>query len=218
MATERARFAARGDGAPMLEGELWLPEGDEPVGAVVMTHPNSLRGGSMESGTVLAVCEGVRAAGLGYLRFNFRGVGQSEGEYTDGVEEVNDVLGALDFLAAHPRVRADALGLAGHSFGGRVSLMLQEHRPPIKALLLVAPPLPEPLPPQRHPVCPYMVIIGDQDANLAEGVDVYRSRLPHPDRMRLIPGPEHMWHGFEQVLSDATRDFFAETLAASAKR
>ena len=114
-------------------------------------------------------------------------------------------------------VRANALGLAGHSFGARVSLMLQEKKPAIRALLLVAPPLPEPLPPERHPVCPYLVVIGDQDGNLEPGVDVYRSHLPDPEAMRLVPGPEHMWHGYEHVLSDAARDFFAKTRAAPAQ-
>jgi alpha/beta superfamily hydrolase len=218
MTTERVRFPASGANPPMLEGELWLPDGTDTVGGVVMTHPNSLRGGSMDSNTVMAVCQGLQAAGLASLRFNFRGVGASEGQYSDGVDEVRDVQGALAFLGAQPRVRADAVGLAGHSFGARVSLMLQAERPPIAALLLVAPPLPEPLPAERHPVCPYLVIIGDQDANLSDGVDQYRGRLPHPERMRLVPGVDHMWRGFEAILADAARGFFVETLATPAPR
>jgi pimeloyl-ACP methyl ester carboxylesterase len=96
--------------------------------------------------------------------------------------------------------------------------MVQAERPPIRALLLIAPPLPEPLPPQRHPVCPYLVIIGDQDANLSEGVERYRSHLPHADAMRLVPGPDHMWRGFEPILAEAAREFFARALAVPVAR
>jgi uncharacterized protein len=218
MSIERMRFPASGMQPPLLEGELWLPAGGDVVGGVVVTHPNSLRGGSMASNTVGAICEGVQAAGLAWLRFNFRGVGRSEGQYSDGVDEVRDVQGALAFLGAQPRVRADALGLAGHSFGARVSLMLQAERPPIQALLLVAPPLPEPLPAERHPVCPYLVIIGDQDTNVADDINRYASHLPDPQRIQIVPGVDHMWRGFEPILANAVGDFFASTLAAPAAR
>ena len=109
----------------MLEGEMWLPDPGDPVSGVVVTHPNSLRGGSMHNNTVVAICQGLQAAGIAWLRFNFRGVGQSEGAYTDGVEEVRDVQGALAFMGDEPRLQGAPLGLAGHSFGARVSLMLQ---------------------------------------------------------------------------------------------
>lgn len=216
MSDERVRFHAPGVEPPLLEGELWLPDGTDPVGGVVVTQPNSLRGGSMHNNTVVALCQGAEAAGLAWLRFNFRGVGQSEGHYSDGVDEVRDVQGALAYLGAQPRLRAEALGLAGHSFGARVSLMLQAERPSIEALFLVAPPLPEPLPAEHPPVCPYLVIIGDQDGNVSDGIERYASRLPDPERVRVVPGVDHMWRGFERILAEAARDFFAETLAVRA--
>jgi alpha/beta superfamily hydrolase len=218
MSQERVRFHAAGVEPPLLEGEMWLPDGPDPVGGVVVTHPNSLRGGSMHNNTVVAICQGLEAAGIAWLRFNFRGVGQSEGIYSDGVGEVRDVQGALTFLGAQPRVRADTLGLAGHSFGARVSLMLQAEQPAIAALFLVAPPLPEPVPAERRPVCPYLVIIGDQDGNVSDGIEHYASHLPDPQRLRVVPGVDHMWRGFEHILVEAARDFFAEMVAVPTPR
>jgi alpha/beta superfamily hydrolase len=219
MALENVRFLAAGENPPALEGELWVPESATPVGGVVVTHMNSARGGSMQGHTVNAMCRGIQEAGLGWLRFNFRGVGASEGQYSDGPDEVQDVLGALAFLGARPGIRPDALGLAGHSFGARVSLMAQAAQPPIAALFLLAPPLPEPLPPERRPVCPYPVVIGDQDANLAEGgFERYRSHLPHPERAKLVPGIDHLWRGSEELLAEYARGFFAETLVGVASR
>src|SRR3954453_17242333 len=98
MATERVRFPSAAPDAAMHEGEVWIPDGAESVPGVVVAHPNSLRGGSMDNNTVVGMCRGLQAAGIAWLRFNFRGVGASEGRYTDGVEEVHDLRGALAFL------------------------------------------------------------------------------------------------------------------------
>src|SRR5438094_7859543 len=119
MAQERIRFPAAGDQAPVLEGELWLPAGERGTAGVVVAHPHPLRGGSMDNNVVWAVCQGLAAAGIASLRFNFRGVDRSEGAYAEGVDEVDDILGALAFLAAQPQIDADRVGLAGYSFGAR---------------------------------------------------------------------------------------------------
>ena len=64
MASETVRFHALGEGAPLLEGELWVPGGEECVGGVVVAHPHPLRGGSMHNNVVHALCEGLNRAGI----------------------------------------------------------------------------------------------------------------------------------------------------------
>jgi alpha/beta superfamily hydrolase len=167
----------------------------------------------MNSNVVMALCEGLRSAGIASLRFNFRGVGASEGQYREGVDEVDDVLGALTFLAAQPRIAAERIGLAGYSFGARVSLAVAPRSPQVRALLCVAPPLREPLPPESRLTCPFLVLVGDRDGNLAEGVDRYAAYLPDPQQLRVVEGTDHFWWGFEPVLVEAARHFFAEALA-----
>src|ERR1044071_6569767 len=115
---QRVRFTAAGEQPPALEGELWVPDVAGPVPGVVVAHPHPLRGGSMDSNVVLAVCQGLQAAGIAALRFNFRGVDGSEGEHGEGIAEAGDVLGALSFLAEQPSIDARRVGLAGYSFGG----------------------------------------------------------------------------------------------------
>src|SRR5207249_1720638 len=141
-----------------------LPDGPAPVPGVVVAHPHPLRGGSMSSNVVMAICEGLEAAGIAALRFDFRGVGGSEGTHGDGVAELDDVRGALDFLAAQPGIDPERIGLAGYSFGARVSLSVVADVPRIRALLCVAPPLREPIPAENLP-CPYLVLVGNQDGN-----------------------------------------------------
>jgi uncharacterized protein len=214
MARERVRFQADGADGPWLEGELWLPDGDGPVGGVVVCHPHPLRGGSMDNNVVAALCYGLNAAGLASLRFNFRGVGGSEGRYGEGVDEVADVVGALAFLAEQPGIDAERIGLAGYSFGARVSLATVPQATQIGGLLCVAPPLREPLPSASHPMCPFVVYVGDRDSNVAQGVDLYASYLPDPAQLRVVEGTDHFWRSYESILVDGAHEFFAQTLRA----
>jgi alpha/beta superfamily hydrolase len=214
MAVQRVRFAAEGPEPPQLEGELGLPEVTGPTAGVVVAHPHPQRGGSMDSNVMVALCQGLHAAGIASLRFNFRGVGGSQGAYGSGEEERGDVRGALAFLAAQPGIAPERVGLAGYSFGARVCLATIVEAPQVRALLCVAPPLREPLPANTLDGIPYFVLVGDRDGNVAEGIERYASCLPDPTRLRVVPGTDHFWWGFESVLEEAARDFFSETLAS----
>lgn len=229
MASVRVRFPAAGEAPPLLEGELWLPGVGDPISpslnlpprgggdlpGVVVAHPHPQRGGSMNSNVVMALCHGLQAAGIAWLRFNFRGVGQSEGEYGGGVDETADVLGALAFLAAQPGISPERIGLTGYSFGARVSLSVAAEAPRVRALLCVAPPLREPLPTDQYPRCPFFAFVGDRDGLVAGGVERYASYLPDPQRLQVVRGADHFWQGFEPVLVDAAHRFFTEALLAS---
>jgi len=209
---QRVRFTAAGVDPPLLQGELWTPDGAGPVAGVVVAHPHPLRGGSMDNNVVMALCQGLQRAGIAALRFNFRGVGLSEGRHGSGDDETLDVLGALAFLADQPRIGPDRIGLAGYSFGARVSLTAAAKAPRVRALLCVAPPLREPLPPNQRPDCPFLALVGDQDAVAADGAERYASYLPDPERLQVVRGTDHFWLGFEPVLVDAAERFFADAL------
>lgn len=215
MASQPVRFLARGESAPLLEGDLWLPEGDGRSPGVVVAHPHPQRGGSMDNNVVQALCVGLQEAGVASLRFNFRGVGRSEGVSGGGDAEPNDVLGALDFLIGHDSIDPDAIGLAGYSFGARASLAALPQQPGVRALMCVAAPLREPLPREQHPACPFIVLVGDQDGLVADGEERYASYFPDPNFVQVVPGPDHFWRGFEDIIADVARDFFSEQFTAT---
>lgn len=98
------------------------PEDGEPRFAAVVCHPHPLHGGTMHNKVVFRLARGLRRAGAAVVRFNFRGVGASQGEHAHMVGEVEDARAALDWL----RARYPELGfaLAGFSFGARVILTL----------------------------------------------------------------------------------------------
>jgi hypothetical protein len=108
--------------AGRLESLLEEPEEHAPRLAAVVCHPHPLYGGTMHNKVAYRLARGLRRAGLVVLRFNFRGVGASEGEHANLVGEVEDARAALAWL----RERYPDLGyaLTGFSFGSRVITQL----------------------------------------------------------------------------------------------
>ncbi|MEM8712021.1 MAG: alpha/beta fold hydrolase [Planctomycetota bacterium] len=124
-----------------LEGELWLP--DEGVSsaraAAVVCHPHPLHGGTMRNNVVHRTARGLHDAGLAVVRFNFRGVGGSEGLHDgDGAEE-EDLAAALQFLRV--RVPGVPLWAAGFSFGSRTVVGLAPRDERIERVALIALPV-----------------------------------------------------------------------------
>ncbi|HWQ54167.1 MAG TPA: alpha/beta fold hydrolase [Bryobacteraceae bacterium] len=108
--------------AGKLEALLEEPAEGEPREAVLVCHPHPLYGGTMHNKVVYRLARGLRRSGSVVLRFNFRGVGRSEGSHAHGAGEVEDARAALSWLLA--RYPALPVSLAGFSFGSRVVLKL----------------------------------------------------------------------------------------------
>jgi hypothetical protein len=108
----------------VLEAEVLLPPA--PWAAVAMCHPHPLYGGDMRNIVVDAVVRALSAAGVAALRFNFRGVGGSQGRHGDGREERLDAAAAVDAVA--PFAGDGPLVLAGYSFGAVVALSVSDPR------------------------------------------------------------------------------------------
>jgi len=108
--------------AGKLEALLEEPEDLEPREVCLVCHPHPLFGGTMHNKVVYRIARGMRWAGAVVLRFNFRGVGLSEGLHDEGVGEVEDARAALEFL--RERYPDLPYSMAGFSFGSRVILKL----------------------------------------------------------------------------------------------
>jgi alpha/beta superfamily hydrolase len=108
--------------AGKLEALLEEPEDEAPREACLVCHPHPLFGGTMHNKVVYRIARGMRRAGAVVLRFNFRGVGLSEGVHDQGEGEVEDARAALGFL--RERYPDLAYSMAGFSFGSRVIMRL----------------------------------------------------------------------------------------------
>ena len=128
------RVFIEGEG-PRLEGLLEINDG---TGGVVITHPHPLYGGDMDNGVVEAVSRAYARNGFTTLRFNFRGVGRSDGTFDHGIGEREDVRRALDHLSG---IGKSGLHLAGYSFGAWVNWTALESLPNVAYMVMVSPPV-----------------------------------------------------------------------------
>lgn len=117
-----------------LEGLISRQPG--ACGAVI-THPHPLYGGDMHNPVVVALARAYRRLGFTTLRFNFRGVGSSQGVYGGGEAEQADLRAAHDLLVGEGKTRVD---LAGYSFGAWVIAHALERLPEARDVVLVSPP------------------------------------------------------------------------------
>ena len=130
-------------------------------GVAIVCHPNPAQGGTMHNKVVTMVERALRESGLDTVRFNFRGTGESEGSYDEGVGEGDDLAAVVAWVR---RTRPDdALWLAGFSFGSYVTIR-NAVRLHADALISIAPPAGRwPFDGFELPQCPWLVVMGEED-------------------------------------------------------
>lgn len=193
-----------------LEALLEAPPGEARALAVVC-HPHPLHGGTMHNKVVHTLARTFHEQGVTTLRFNYRGVGQSAGQYDEGRGETEDALAALDFLAG--RTPNTPLWLAGFSFGGAVAFGASTRRS-IKRLVLAAPAVQRvTLEEIAVPMCPWLIVQGDQDEVIdPKAVAEWVAALPQSasaSRLSfvMLPGVGHYFHGRLDELRGTVRSW-----------
>jgi uncharacterized protein len=185
----------------ILEGLIANPGGGAP--AAVVCHPHPMYGGSMFNNVVDAILVAMWQAGYATLRFNFRGVGSSEGEHDGGPGEVDDSVAAMTFLLAQPGVRKEAAVMAGYSFGAMVALSAGYERAEIARIVAVAMPLA--MADARIPdgaSKPLLLVSGDHDSySPVAGLKALTSKIGDSARLEIVAGTDHFFGGCEVELS-----------------
>jgi len=199
-----------------LEAVWHFPEGAGPFPSVIVCHPHPLYGGSMSSNVVFAICQALAQKSIAALRFNFRGVGKSGGEFGEGIAEQEDVKAALDFVASTANIDQKRKGLAGYSFGASVALPVAVQDERVSMLALVSPALSEEgWEELRRYTRPKFVIAGDNDFVIPEPEFLkHAEAIPEPKQYQVIAGADHFWGGYEEEVADKVSQFFAEGFQA----
>lgn len=112
---------------------------DKTAPIALMLHPHPLHGGTMNNKVVYALYQTFVKKGFSTLRFNYRGVGRSQGNYDRGEGELADAAAALDWLQSY-NANAQSVWIAGFSFGAWIGMQLLMRRPEIAGFISVAPP------------------------------------------------------------------------------
>ena len=193
-----------------LESELWLPDSETaaPAAACALAHPHPLHGGTMRNTVVHRTGRGLQAAGLAVLRFNFRGVGASQGQHSGSIGaggEEDDLAAALDSLSE--RFPTSALWAGGFSFGARTAagLALRDER--IERLVLIA--LPVRTFDSSHLQGlskPGLIVMGGRDHfGTASDLENNLPNLTAGAETESFPDADHFFRGFTHELQERVR-------------
>jgi alpha/beta superfamily hydrolase len=174
--------------AGTLEVAFNVPEGSLR-GIALVAHPHPLQGGTLDNKVVQTLAKTFAALGYAAVRFNFRGVGQSAGQFDDGIGETDDALAAL--AAAKLEFGELPVALAGFSFGSYVQTRVA-HAITAERLVLIGPAV------KRFPievVPPDTIVIHGEEDDVVALADVLAWARPQQLPIMVFPGCGHFFHG-----------------------
>lgn len=177
-----------------LEAIVETPVEAEPLGMVVVCHPHPQHGGTMHNKVAHTLARSFVRMGYAALRFNFRGTQGSEGNYNEGVGELDDALAALRWMRTE--FPDGPAWLAGFSFGAAIALRAAIAET-VDGLVTVAPAV------SRfangltsQPECPWLIVQGDKDelVDVEETISWFNELTPGPE-LAVMADAEHFFHG-----------------------
>jgi len=190
-----------------------IPESTESrLAGAVICHPHPLYGGNMHNHVVRIVQKALSARDMVCLRFNFRGTGRSEGSYGNGIDELEDVRAALDFLGGLDHVEPDRMLVAGYSFGCWVGLRAAASDARPAALIGISPPLNEyDFGFLKNEKRPKLLVVGDGDFVCSRArFEELIAQIPEPKRGAIFPGADHFSVGDNGGLTREINAFLEE--------
>ncbi|OGN95397.1 MAG: hypothetical protein A2Z77_03965 [Chloroflexi bacterium RBG_13_51_36] len=197
-----------------LEGVLAIPEGVPPFPAVIVCHPHSLYGGSMDNNVVCSLTETLTEASFVSFKFNFRGVGESQGEFGQGIGEQEDTEAAIFFISMLKEVDSKTVGLAGYSAGAGFAFPVGFKDTRIKALAAVSPAFDMfDFSYLKKCLKPKLLVLGSKDNFVATSDFLeFCQTLPEPKQCEIIEGADHSWWGYESRMAAEVTNFFVNAL------
>jgi alpha/beta superfamily hydrolase len=168
-------------------------ETEPRAGVAIIAHPHPLQGGTMHNKVVTVTERALLELGLATVRFNFRGVGRSEGAHDNGIGETDDLIAIAQWVRTQRP--GDVLWLAGFSFGSYVTLRAAGRVQPAQ-LVLIAPPVGRwDFADVSAPACPWLIVQGEEDEVVdANAVFEWAAALQPPVQLIRMPETGHFFH------------------------
>ena len=192
--------------------ELLVNGVESPRALALICHPHPLHGGSMENKVVFTLARACRDSNIIAVRFNFRGVGSSEGVHDDGMGELDDANAILKKL--HSALPDLPVILAGFSFGAAIAAQLAQ-TVPCAGLVLSAPPVPRYGLDNIASVNAPILLLQCNDDEVTDSAVVYRwfEKLSAPEKtLQCWSQGGHFFHGMLPELKTAVEKFLSGLL------
>ena len=169
----------------------------------------------MDNNVVDAVCGALVNASIAAFKFNFRGVGRSQGRYDEGRGEGDDARNAIKYISTLKEIDTERIGLCGYSAGAVFSLPACWSDERIKAIAAISPPL-EMFDFSFIADCkkPLLLVSGSyDDFTPAERFIAFCADLDEASEQELMVGADHFWQGYEPELAERVASFFTKALS-----
>lgn len=197
-AEQPVTFHSKGQPTFLLQGIVHTPAKAEAAPVVVLCHPQPASSDMNDLMTV-ALARSICEAGMIAVRFNFRGVGKSQGQQADGRLEPLDLAGALDFALTQPGANPLKVCVIGHGFGAYIALLYAPFDPRVRTIVAISLPLfraangfPRPF------VHPKLFVTGEFDEICPlYKLEPFVERLEGPKGIKVITGARHLMRGYE---------------------
>lgn len=202
---ERAiTFQSKGQPTFLLEGVLHTPATAERAPVVILCHPQPASS-DMNDSLIVALARSLAASGMIALRFNFRGVGRSQGQQTDGRLEPLDLAGAVDIALAQTGANPSKLCVIGHAFGAYITLLYAPFDVRIRTVIAISLPLfraASGFPRQFER--PKLFVTGEFDEICPRyKLEPFVEQQPGPKGIKVITGARHLMRGYEEAATEA---------------
>ena len=184
----------------------------------VVCHPHPVHGGTKDNKVVHTLCRAWRDIGIPCIRFNFRGVGQSDGEFDQGLGEYRDLCSVLAFIKGRYGHDVSIL-LAGFSFGAYIAARYVSREDlndnyacveRVRSLVLIAPPIQyEDFPSSQTFNLATLLVQGDEDevVNARSVKDWAQLNVSKHITYENLSGASHFFHGLLSELKDIVQNF-----------
>jgi alpha/beta superfamily hydrolase len=193
----------------LLEGLLSVQEASSFRGGAIFCHPHPQYGGDMGHPVVMTSVEAAFQEGFSTLRFNFRGVGESQGSLGEGVAEKKDVKAAVDYFSPRLKDSNPPLILVGYSFGAWVGLLVAVEDERFTGIAAIAPPL------EIYDFAflrgckkKKLFVAGDRDYFCPPFLlEKWYEQLDGPKSLAVIPGADHFFLFHTRFIVQPLREF-----------
>ena len=168
----------------------------------------------MDNNVILSISSALVEKSIIAFIFNFRGVGGSQGSFGGGIAEQEDAAAAISWVISQPELGSERVGLSGYSFGAAVALPVACDDDRVKAVALISmPPGQVHISQLKDCAKPKLLICGTNDLVVPmEQAQLMNREAAQPKQFELIRGADHLWWGYETVLTEKVTTFFEQKL------